>query len=164
MEGIWGAGSCSPPRSHPALPAQPVPPAPYWAAFTIPPPLLPWEVFYPNLFLEYLVFLIFPFSQTCSCLSCSHVPGEEVASFPSGAVLSVRQWLCLSLFLTQGIPHLPHSPSPWLLSPFCFVPHVLGSLCPSVAVLLLSYCSLLSPGQLGVVAVPSPTLACSIKP
>lgn len=48
----------------------------------------------------------------------------------------MRQWLCLSLFLTQDIPHLPHSPSPWLLSPFCFVPHYFGvpvpiSSCPA---------------------------------
>lgn len=78
----------------------------------------------------------------------------------------VRQWLYLSLSLTKAIPHLPHSPSPWLLSPFCFVPHVLGSLCPSVAVLLLPphLSPTLFPGQLGVVAVPSPALACSINP
>lgn len=45
---------------------------------------------------------------------------------PQELFLSVRQWLCLSLSLTQGILRLPYSPSPWLLSPFCFVPHVWG--------------------------------------
>lgn len=85
---------------------------------------------------------------------------------PQELFLNVRQCLCLSLSLTQGIPHLLHLPSPWLLSPFSFVPHVLGSLCPSVAVLLLPphLSPTLSPGQLRVVAVPSPALPCSINP
>lgn len=40
-----------------------------------------------------------------------HSPPEL---FPGG-----RRWLCLSLSPTWGISHLPHSPSPWLLSPLC---------------------------------------------
>lgn len=72
------------------------------------------------------VFFIFPFPQTCSCSSCSHVPGNILHPSSQKLFPSVRQWLCLSLSLTQGIPHLPHLPSPWLLSLLCLSPMFWG--------------------------------------
>lgn len=115
------------------------------------------------------IFGFFSFFPSLRPVSAHPVPmflENRLHPSPQELFLSMRQWLCLSLFLTQGILHLPYSPSPGLLSPFCFVSHVLGSLCPSVGVLLLPppLSTTLSPGQLGVVAVPSPALACSINP
>lgn len=158
-KGVWKGSGELVAAPHPALPAQPVPPAPCWAASTIPPPLLPWEVFYPNFLLEYLGFFHFSLPSDLFLLILFPCSWEQVASFPSGAL---SQCEAVAVSVPVPHPHLPHSPSPWLLSPLCFVPHVLGSLCPSVAALLLPPHS--CPGQPGVVAVPSPVLACSINP
>lgn len=139
-------------RSRPASPAQPVPRAPCHAASASPPPLLPWEAFYPNLLLGCFLFPFFSSPQTCSCSSRSHGSGEPVTSFPSGAFL---RWPCLSPSPTWGIPHLPHSPSPWLLSPLRIVPEGLGVPAPIVgscpAPLSPHLSPALSPGHLGVV-------------
>lgn len=83
------------------------------------------------------IFFIFPFLQTSSCSSCSHVPGEQVASFPSGAVPQ-----CEAMAVSVPVPHPGHPTSSILALPVALVtlllcPPCLGSLCPSVAVLLV---------------------------
>lgn len=80
-------------------------------------------------------FFIFPFPQTCSCSSCSHVPGEQVASFPSGAVP-----LCEAMAVSVPVPHQGHptsstltltmAPVTLLLCPPCFGVPVPISGCP----------------------------------
>lgn len=129
LEGIWGAGGCSPPRSHPALPAQPVPPAPCWAASTIPPPLLPWEVFYPNFLLEYLGFFHFSLPSDLFLLILFPCSWEQVASFPSGALPQ-----CEAMAVSVPVPHPGHPTSSTLTLPMALVTLVLCPPCFGVPV------------------------------
>lgn len=129
LEGIWGASSCSPPRSHPALPAQPVPPAPCWAAFTIPPPLLPWEVFYPNLFSEYLGFFHFSLPSDLFLLIL----------FPCSCILPLRSCSqCEAMAVSVPVPHPRHPTSSTLALPMASVTLLLCPPCFGVPVRISS--------------------------
>lgn len=149
-------------RSRPASPAQPVSQAPHHAASTLPPPLLPWEVFYPNLLLGYF---FFPLSVPPDLFLLVRFP------WPWGT----GYFFPLTNSCAYMYPHFPPRASqpPKLMLPMALV---VPSHCPPdqvlgsplwVAALLLSPPSLspaLSPGQLGVVAVPIPALGCLISP
>lgn len=111
-------------------------------------------------------FFIFPFPQTCSCSSCSHVPGEQVASFPSGAL---PQWEAMVVSLP--VPHPGHSTSSTLALPMALVTLLLCPPCFWVPVPISSCptaCSPFVPSSVpwaaGGCGCPSPVLACSIKP
>lgn len=132
LKGTSGACGRSPPRSHPASPAQPVPQAPCHAASTPPPPLLPWEVFYPNLLLGYFFFFLFSSPRPVPAHPVPTARGSRLLPSPQELFPSERQWLCLSLSSARDIPNLPHSSSPWVLSPFHIAPPRLGLPAPIV--------------------------------